>query len=90
MIHILSNLTKHYGMQVLRCKDHIGLTTNRLKTDDLRGEWSLYYERMNIKDNSSDYDDDGDGEEIYLFGSRQSKGHCNSCGNQDHKVTDCC
>jgi hypothetical protein len=34
MIHILNNLTKDYEMQVFKCEDHVGLTTNRLKTDD--------------------------------------------------------
>ena len=48
---------------------------------------SLRYERMNVRDESSDEDDDG--EEKALFGGGQFKGRCNSCGKYGHKATDC-
>jgi hypothetical protein len=48
---------------------------------------SLRYERMNVRDESSDEDENG--EEKALFGGGQSKGRCNSCGKYGHKEADC-
>ena len=87
MMHILNNLTKDYEMQVLKLEDRIGSSTNGLEIEDLRDELSLRYERMNVRDESSDEDDDG--EEKALFGGGQFKGRCNSCGKYGHKATDC-
>jgi hypothetical protein len=47
-------------MQVLKLEDRIGSSTNGLEIEDLRDELSLRYERMNVRDESSDEDDDGE------------------------------
>jgi hypothetical protein len=47
-------------------KDRIGSSTNGLEIEDLKDEFSLCYERMNVRDESSD--EDNDGEEKALFG----------------------
>jgi hypothetical protein len=60
MMHILNNSTKDYEMQVLKLEDRIGSSTNGLEIEDLRDELSLRYERMNVRDESSDEDDDGE------------------------------
>jgi polysaccharide deacetylase 2 family uncharacterized protein YibQ len=60
MMHILNNLTKDYEMQVLKLEDRIGSSTNGLEIEELRDELSLRYERMNVRDENSDEDDDGE------------------------------
>jgi hypothetical protein len=65
-------------MQVLKLEDCFGSSTNGLQIEDLRDKLSLRYERMNVRDESSD--EDNDGEEKALFGGGQLKGYCNSCG----------
>jgi hypothetical protein len=53
MIHILNNLTSDYELQLALMERRVEDVEKPLKIEDIRGEWSLCYERMNMKSSSN-------------------------------------
>jgi hypothetical protein len=53
MIHILNNLTSDYELQLALMERRVGDVEKPLTIEEIRGELSLRYERMNMKSSSN-------------------------------------
>jgi hypothetical protein len=53
MIHILNNLTSDYELQLALMERRVGDDENLLTIEEIRGELSLRYERINMKSSSN-------------------------------------
>jgi hypothetical protein len=53
MIHILNNLTSDYELQLALIERIVGDDEKPLTIEEIRGELSLRYERMNMKSSSN-------------------------------------
>jgi hypothetical protein len=53
MIHILNNLTSDYELQPALMQRRVGDVEKPLTIEEIRGELSLLYERMNMKSSSN-------------------------------------
>jgi hypothetical protein len=83
MIHILNNLTSDYELQLALMERRVGDVEKPLTIEEIRGELSLRYERMNMKSSSNK---EGEGFEENAFFSGQFKGKCRNCGLIGHKL----
>jgi hypothetical protein len=86
MIHILNNLTSDYELQLALMERRVGDDEKPLTIEEIRGESSLRYERMNMKSSSNK---EGEGFEENASFSRQFKGKCRNCGQVGHKLFQC-
>jgi hypothetical protein len=53
MIHIMNNLTSDYELQLTLMERRVGDEEKPLTIEEIRGELSLRYERMNMKSSSN-------------------------------------
>jgi hypothetical protein len=53
MIHILNKLTSDYELQIALMERRVGDDEKPLTIEEIRGELSLLYERMNMKSSSN-------------------------------------
>jgi hypothetical protein len=53
MIHILNNLTSDYELQLAMMERGVGDIEKPLTLEEIRGELSLRYERLNMKSSSN-------------------------------------
>jgi hypothetical protein len=85
MIHVLTNLTSDYDLQVALLERRIGDVEQPLTVSEIRAELSLRSERIN---NNSNKDNGDNAEEMAFFGG-QFKGKCRNCGKIGHKSFQC-
>ena len=83
MIHILNNLTSDYELQLAMMERRVGDSERPLTVEEIRGELSLRFERLNITKAEGEVL-----EEHALFGG-QFKGKCRNCGQLGHKSFQC-
>jgi hypothetical protein len=86
MNHILNNLTSDYELQLALMERRVGNVEKSLTIEEIRGELSLRYERMNMK---SSRNKEGEGLEENAIFSGQFKGKCRNCGLIGHKSFQC-
>jgi gag-polypeptide of LTR copia-type len=86
MIHILNNLTSDYELQLVMMERRVGDIEKPLIVEEIRGELSLRYERLNMKSSNNP---EGEVLEENAFFSGQFKGKCRSCGQIGHKSFQC-
>jgi hypothetical protein len=86
MIHILKNLISDYILQLALMERRVGDVEKPLAIEDIRGELSLRFERMNMK--VSDVKE-GDNSEEAAFLNGKFKGKCRNCGQVWHKSFQC-
>jgi hypothetical protein len=86
MIHILNNLTSDYELQLALMERRVGDVEKPLTIEEIRGELSLRFERMNMKSSNSSEGDNF--EETALF-TGKFKGKCRNCGQIGHKLFQC-
>jgi hypothetical protein len=83
MIHIINNLTLDYELQLAMMERTVGDTERPLTVEEIRGQLSLYFERLNISK------PDGEVlEEHALFGGK-FKGKCQNCEQLGHRSFQC-
>jgi gag-polypeptide of LTR copia-type/Zinc knuckle len=83
MIHILNNLTSDYELQLAMMERRVGDSERPLTVEEIRGELSLRFERLNISKAGGEVL-----EEHAVFGG-QFKGKCRNCGQLGHKSFQC-
>jgi hypothetical protein len=83
MIHILNNLTSDYDLQLALMERRVGDVDKLLTIEEIRGELSLHYQRMNMKSSSNR---EGDVFEQTAFFSGQFIGKCCNCGQVGDKL----
>jgi hypothetical protein len=81
MIYILNNVTLYYELQLVMMESRVGDAEKPLTIEDIRGELSLRYERLNKKSKRS--------REVKVlketaFLSAQLKGKSHNCGQVGH------
>jgi gag-polypeptide of LTR copia-type len=86
IIHILNNLTSEYELQLAIMERRVGDTDWPLSVEEIRGELSLRFERLNS--NSTNTSEGELLEEQALF-CGQFKGKCRNCGLIGHKSFQC-
>jgi CRISPR/Cas system-associated protein Cas10 (large subunit of type III CRISPR-Cas system) len=86
LIHILNNLTLDYELQLAMMERRVGDIEKPLTVEEIRGELSLRYERLNMKTSNNP---EGKVLEENAFFSGQFKGKCQSCGQIGHKLFQC-
>jgi gag-polypeptide of LTR copia-type len=86
MIHILNNLNSDYELQLAMMERRVGDIEKPLTVEEIRGELSLRYERLNMKSSNNS---EGKVLEENAFFSGQFKGKCQSCGQIGHKSFQC-
>jgi hypothetical protein len=80
MIHILNNFTLDYELQLAMMERRVGDVERTLTVEEIRGELSLHFERLNISKAEGEVL-----EEHALFGG-QFKGKCRNGGQVGHKL----
>ena len=86
MIHILNNLTSEYELQVAMMERRVGDVEKPLTIEEIRGELSLRFERLNLRSSNNR---EGEDLEENAFFSGQFKGKCRNCGQVGHKSFQC-
>jgi Zinc knuckle len=86
MIHILNNFTLDYELQLAMMERRVGGIEKPLTVEEIRGELSLRYERLNMKSSNNP---EGEVLEQNAFCSGQFKGKCRNCGQIGHKLFQC-
>jgi hypothetical protein len=86
MIHILNNLNSDYELQLALMERRVGDVEKPLTIEEIRGELSLRFERMNMKSSSNK---EVEAFEENAFFSGQFKGKCRNCGQIGHKSFQC-
>ena len=86
MIHILNNLTSEYEIQVAMMERRVGDAEKPLTIEEIRGELSLRFERLNLRSSNNR---EGEDLEENAFFSGQFKGKCRNCGQVGHKSFHC-
>jgi hypothetical protein len=82
----LNNLTSDYELQLALMERRVGDDEKPLTIEEMRGELSLHFERMNMKSSSNK---EVEGLEENAFISGQFKGKCRNCGQIGHKSFQC-
>ena len=86
MIHILNNLTSDYELQLSMMQRRVGDTERPLTIEEIRGELSLCFERVN---SNSTKNLEGEVLEEHALFSGQFKRKCCNCGQVGHKLFPC-
>jgi hypothetical protein len=88
LLHVMNNLTPEYENQVNLLERRIDDEFNPLSIEDLREEFNLHYERLNIQKRDENHKDWQD-QDHALYAGGQFKGKCRLCGKTGHKAVDC-
>jgi hypothetical protein len=88
LMHVTNNLTSEYESQVDAMESRIGHDKDPLDIEELCEKLCIPFERLDLKDNHSDSDEEKD--EKALFGATQFKGRCRQCKKYGLMGVDCC